>query len=411
VVGVDPQAELENRVTLRRGGIILGIQNRWVMLAVLFLARTAMALQFQTVASTGPFLIDALAIDFASLGALIGLFMLPGVVIALPGGMLGQRFGAKRVVLIGLALMAIGGVLMGMSASFAMAAAGRLICGTGAVLFNVFVTKMVTDWFAGREITIAMAILVSSWPLGLALGLVFFGPLAAVHGWQPVMHIGALSALIALVLLALAYRDPPDIAPSAAVRFTLDLTRREWVLVVIAGTTYGIFNVAYIVLVSFTPEIFTARGWSLSEASWIVSMLGWSLIASIPFSGFVVERIGRPNLAMTGSFLIVAGALAALPFVGAPLVAFALVGLVIGIPPGPLMALPAQALRVETRSGGMGVFYTCYYVAMAILPGIAGLALDLSGSPAAPALFAAVMMLLCALGVMLFHAAKRMPQH
>ena len=33
------------------------------MLAVLFLARTAMALQFQTVASTGPFLIDALAID------------------------------------------------------------------------------------------------------------------------------------------------------------------------------------------------------------------------------------------------------------------------------------------------------------------------------------------------------------
>ena len=49
---------------------------------------------------------DALAIDFASLGALIGLYMLPGVVIALPGGMLGQRFGAKRVVLVGLALMA-----------------------------------------------------------------------------------------------------------------------------------------------------------------------------------------------------------------------------------------------------------------------------------------------------------------
>ena len=49
-----------------------------------------MALQFQTVASTGPFLIDALAIDFASLGLLIGLYMLPGIVIALPGGMLGS---------------------------------------------------------------------------------------------------------------------------------------------------------------------------------------------------------------------------------------------------------------------------------------------------------------------------------
>src|SRR5882724_12715853 len=71
------------------------IQNRWLVLAVLFLARTAMALQFQTVASTAPFLIDALAIDFAALGILIGLYMLPGIVIALPGGMLGQRFGAK----------------------------------------------------------------------------------------------------------------------------------------------------------------------------------------------------------------------------------------------------------------------------------------------------------------------------
>ena len=90
------------------------MENRWLMLAVLFLARTAMALQFQTVASVGPFLMRrALAIDFAALGALIGLYMLPGIVIALPGGLLGQRFGAKRVLLVGLALMAVGGALMG----------------------------------------------------------------------------------------------------------------------------------------------------------------------------------------------------------------------------------------------------------------------------------------------------------
>src|ERR1044072_2572208 len=92
--------------------------NRWLMLAVLFLARTAMDLQFQTVGSVGPFLMDALAIDFASFGALIGLYLLPGIAIALPGGMLAQRFGAKRVALVGLALMAIGGAAMGMSTSF-----------------------------------------------------------------------------------------------------------------------------------------------------------------------------------------------------------------------------------------------------------------------------------------------------
>src|SRR5262252_8826565 len=138
------------------------VENRWVILLVLFVSRTAMALQFQTVASSGPLLIEALAIDYASLGLLIGLYMLPGVVIALPGGVLGQRFGAKRIVLLGLALMAIGCALMGIGASFSVAAAGRLIAGTGAVLFSVLITKMVADWFAGREIVTAMSVLVSS---------------------------------------------------------------------------------------------------------------------------------------------------------------------------------------------------------------------------------------------------------
>lgn len=102
------------------------VQSRWTILFVLFLARTTMALQFQTVASVRPYLMNAFAIDYATLGALIGLYMLPGVMIALPGGALGQRFGAKHVVLVGLALMAIGGAVMGLSPSFAVAAAGHL---------------------------------------------------------------------------------------------------------------------------------------------------------------------------------------------------------------------------------------------------------------------------------------------
>ncbi|MBV8835032.1 MAG: MFS transporter, partial [Alphaproteobacteria bacterium] len=56
-----------------------------------------------------------------------------------------------------------------------------------------------------------------------------------------------------------------------------------------------------------------------------------------------------------------------------------------------------------------GIFYTWYYVLMAFLPGCAGLARDLSGSAVAPILFSAAMLLLCAIVLLLFHAAKRMP--
>src|ERR1700674_5659847 len=96
--------------------------NRWLVLAVLTLARTAMAMQFQTVGSVGADLVGALAIDYAGLGALIGLYMLPGVVMGLPGGLIGQRFGAKRATLAGLVLMVGGGLLTGADASFGVVA-------------------------------------------------------------------------------------------------------------------------------------------------------------------------------------------------------------------------------------------------------------------------------------------------
>lgn len=46
---------------------------------------------------------------------------------------------------------------------------GRVLSGAGAVLLNVLVTKMVTDWFQGRENVLALGILITSWPLGIAI--------------------------------------------------------------------------------------------------------------------------------------------------------------------------------------------------------------------------------------------------
>ena len=60
---------------------------------------------------------------------------------------------------------------MAFGGSWSWQVAGRLIAGTGGVLLNVQMTKMVADWFAGKEIATAMAIFVNSWPAGVALSL------------------------------------------------------------------------------------------------------------------------------------------------------------------------------------------------------------------------------------------------
>ena len=70
--------------------------ERWLILLVLFIARAAIAFQFQSIPALIPLLVDSLRIDYALLGTLVGLYMLPGVIFSLPGGLLGTlcHFGA-----------------------------------------------------------------------------------------------------------------------------------------------------------------------------------------------------------------------------------------------------------------------------------------------------------------------------
>jgi predicted MFS family arabinose efflux permease len=184
--------------------------NRWSMLAVLFAARVVMGFQFQSVASSASSLKAELALDPGQIGTLIGLYMLPGVVIALPGGLLARRLGEKWTCLFGLALMAGGGCLAGSAGSFAGIVLGRVISGGGAVIFNLVLTSMVAGWFAGAEIVTAMAILLASWPAAIAAALIGETALSLWYGWSAVMYAVAALCLAAWVAVALLYSGRPD---------------------------------------------------------------------------------------------------------------------------------------------------------------------------------------------------------
>src|SRR5215831_4337994 len=130
----------------------------WNILALLFAVRTAMAFQFEAVAALAPMLMDEFGVSVADIGFLIGLYMAPGVVLALPGGAIGKRCGDKQVVVSALAVMTCGGLIMALSNSWQLQMLGRVMAGIGGVFLNVLMSKMVIDWFTERERTIAMAI-------------------------------------------------------------------------------------------------------------------------------------------------------------------------------------------------------------------------------------------------------------
>src|ERR1700736_2829573 len=118
-----------------------------------------------------------------------------------PGGAIGQRFGDKRTVLGAPLLMLIGGLAMALSNSWTAQIAGRLVAGAGGVLLNVQMTKMVADWFAGKEIATAMAVFVNSWPAGIALSLLTLPSIGTAYGVSVVYF--AVAALIGFGLVLL----------------------------------------------------------------------------------------------------------------------------------------------------------------------------------------------------------------
>ena len=377
--------------------------NRWMVLALVFLTRTSMGFQFQSVASVAPLMLADLGLSYAQLGTLIGLYMLPGAVFALPGGVIGQRFGNRRVVVAGLALMIAGAALTAGAGGFATAVAGRLLSGIGAVVMNILLAKIVSDWFAGRELSTAMAIMLTAWPVGLGLAAATLGGLAAGTSWRAAVLTTAAAAGLGLILM-LFCPDAPG-AGGGPARAALD--RRELGLALGAGFAWGCFNASLVAIVAFGPGLLIERGATLGEAGRIVSLAIWVTILSIPLGGFLTDRLGRPTLLIVTGSLVAASTMLLIPVLAHAVLAFCLVGLAIGAPPGGLMALLPRALPPERLATGFGVFYTVFYVMMALTQPAAGLVRDVAGDPAAPIVFAAVVMAATVVGLALVRRLQR----
>ncbi len=369
------------------------MSQRWLILAILTFARAAIGFQFQSVAALSPYLLDQFAMSYAALGTLIGIYLFPGIAVALPGGIFGQRYGDKTVACIGLGAMTLGGLLMAEAQGAAALTLGRVLSGSGAIFFNVLVTKMVTDWFQGREIVSALGILVTSWPLGIALALLVLPPVAEVYSWAGAMNLTAGFSAVALLLTLFVYRAPAAAPTTQGASFELDLTPREFGLTVLAGLVWTFYNVGFIVIMAFGSDFIVASGLSAATANAMISTVSWVVIPALPLGSLLVERIGRPYRTMIRCFLAAAVAIWFVPAISPSVPAFTVIGLLLALPAGLIMALPGKSVRRERLAVAMGIYFTCHYGGIGLLSAIAGYTRDVTGSAAAPMWFAGAMLI------------------
>lgn len=370
------------------------MSSRWSILALLFCVRVTMAFQSQAVAALSPYIMESYGVGLADIGLLIGLYLSPGILIAFPGAAIGRRFGDKQTVAFGLVLMLLGGLVVALMPTWEAQIAGRVLAGTGGVILNVLMSKMVTDWFAGHNLATAMGIFINSWPVGIAAALLVLPFFAETIGLSATM--GLISGFIAtgLVLLVTLYQPPNKPAATNPTRSSQP-DKTTLVCIFLAGVIWALYNSALAMIFGFGPAMLVERGWSASAASSTTSIVLWLVAISVPLGGLIADRFKCRDLVLAGGVLSFAVLIFITPMVQQSVMMFITLGVAAGLAAGPIMSLPAEILPPEDRAHGMGLFFTIYYFTIVFAPMIGGRLSDSAGTAAVAFTFGGVMLLVC----------------
>ncbi len=364
--------------------------------AALVLGRVAFGYQFQSVAILGPELTSLFRLDYAGLGALIGLYMLPGVFVALPGGLAGRLIGSRIVVGLGIGLMVAGCLIAAAVLTQAGVGFGRVVSGAGAVTLVVMQGKMVSDRFADRRFLPILSLLVGAFPMGIGLAALTREPLVAAFGPRGMFLAGAAVAGVALLLFLPSAGERREVGRSWGV-----LSWRETQLVTVSGLIWTAYNAGYYGVLSYIPSLMVERGHSPAMIATVMTLSTWCNLPAMVLGGMLAARWGNGRVFLVGSVTAVA-AVAGPALLDAPYFWALMFGTIAAVHAGVIVAIGTLSARPENRAIGMGLFYTIYYAGTTFLPALCGQAADWAGS-ASGALLAAALMTVATIPLFVLH--------
>jgi MFS family permease len=273
----------------------------------------ALALAVLTYASNGavrmclPVLFKEISTDLhlslVNVGTIWGMDPLAGVFIGLPAGLLADRFGVKRTLIIVCFLEGLFGAMRGLSVNFASLTAIMFVFGVMAATMPSVVPKATAVWFRGRNLGISQALLIVAGSLGQMSGTMFSATvfLPLLGGWRHVLFLYAIPPVIMSLMWVLFGREPEK----SAVRNTIPLAvvpprqalsqvvriKRIWLI----GLVQMCQNGAFAGLTGYLPLYLRSIGWAPASADGAMTILtGISLVGAIPMV-LLAYRLGSPK--------------------------------------------------------------------------------------------------------------------
>ncbi|MDR2946669.1 MAG: MFS transporter [Candidatus Adiutrix sp.] len=136
--------------------------------------------------------------------AYMSVFYIGYVATQIPGGILGDRFGPRIVLSVAMALQGLGTLGLGMTSDYQVGFALRLLCGLGAGCVYSCCLKSVVTWFSPAQRGLAIGILMSAPPLGIAIPNLIMPRLNNAIGWaNSFMAVGIVILIFSVLVLTM----------------------------------------------------------------------------------------------------------------------------------------------------------------------------------------------------------------
>lgn len=176
--------------------------------------------------------------QLADLQWVVDAYTLPFAVLLLTAGTLGDRFGRKRIFLVGLVIFTVGSALCGVAPSLAWLIAGRALQGAGGAALSPGSLSVLAAAFSNpRERAQAIGIWSGISGIALAAGPLLGGVLIQVSSWQAIFFVNLPIGIVALLL---GLRVLAESRNPAAHR--LDLWGQALVIAGLTALTYALIE-------------------------------------------------------------------------------------------------------------------------------------------------------------------------
>jgi MFS family permease len=261
-----------------------------------------------------------LGFSMVAIGTIWGMDPLAGVFVGLPGGLLADRFGVKRTLIVICVLCGVFGGLRGLSDNFVSMAATMFLFGIAVAMVPSIVPKVTAVWFSGRYLGLTNGLMNVGWAIGAMTATMFsatvFSPL--LGGWRNVLFLyGVPPILMGLLWFATGREPDKDELQSAKVSEVPFRQALSWVIRIKEIWIIGLITMAQwganTGLIGYLPLYLRSVGWTPTSADGAMTVLsGVNCVGVVPLV-LLSDRLESRKGVLIISIIIMSISLGLLP--------------------------------------------------------------------------------------------------